>query len=132
MWEINEESWDQVAEGVRRRLETTGRQRTTITYSDLVSAVDGPEGQRFEGPHSHALAHMLGQLNGMEKPYQGTPLLLSAVVVHVGDTYPGGGFFAAAEALGCTIPDDDVGRRAFWGREVERVWEAYGRKGDGR
>lgn len=132
MWEINEASWDLVAERLHSRLEKTARQKTTITYGSLVGGLDASDGERFEGPQSHALAHMLGQLNAMEKPYKGTPLLLSAVVVHVGDTYPGGGFFAAAEALGCTIPEDDVGRRAFWGREVERVWEAYGRKGDGR
>ena len=58
MWEIDEASWDHVSEKVRRELETTARAGKTITYTDLVTAVDGPEGQRFEGPQSHRLAHL--------------------------------------------------------------------------
>jgi hypothetical protein len=134
MWEIDDAVWEKVCDRVRSQLQIVARVRGTVSYSDLVIEVNAGagEGERFESPRSHALADMLGQINASEKLYLGEPLLLSAVVVYFDEPYPGVGFFASAKHLGCAVPDDDIGQRVFWGREIERVWEAYGRKGDGR
>ena len=101
------------------------RRRGIVSYSDLVTSVP-----YFSGPDSHALAHMLGEINGVEAAYNGRALFISAVVTHKHDAYLGVGFFTAASELGLEVPGGDAERRAFWAVELERVHEAYGRGGD--
>lgn len=124
-WEIPVKDWDRIVGLVQTELRSVARQRTLVSYSDLVSRVPS-----FSGPDSHALADMLGEVNSIEEPYEGHPLLISAVVTHKDDRYPGVGFFAAATHLGLNVPEDDMGRRTFWAQELERVHEAYSRRGD--
>ena len=124
-WEVSETDWPAIMSKVRAVLESTARDRSTLSYSDLVQRVPG-----FSGPDSHALAKMLGDTNASERVYKGAPLLLSAVVVHKHDMYPGGGFFAAARHLGVAVPESDERRRIMWAEELARVHEAYGSKGD--
>lgn len=124
-WEIGESDWKLVCEAVHRGLISVARSDQTISYSDLVGRVG-----YFAGPDSHALAEMLGEINAVEPHYKGEPLLISAVVTHKGDKYPGGGFFSAAAHLGKAVPTDDAERRVFWASELAFVHEAYGRRGD--
>ena len=124
-WEIDEADWEMVREAVNVQLRSAARASTTISYSDLVANVG-----YFSGPDSHALAAMLGEINGQEPPYKDRPLLLSAVVTHKDDAFPGVGFFTAAEQLGKSVPKSDEERRVFWARELDLVIEAYSRRGD--
>ena len=124
-WEIDEADWDLAKTAVKRRLVASARASSTLSYSELVHEVG-----YFSGPDSHALAEMLGEINAEEDPYKDQPLLLSAVVTHKNDAYPGVGFFSAAEYLGKSVPRADEERRVFWAKELEAVFEAYGRSGD--
>jgi hypothetical protein len=124
-WEIDEADWDFAKQAVRRELEKGARIHDTISYSDLVANVG-----YFSGPDSHALARMLGEINAEERPYKGQPLLLSAVVTHKNDKYPGVGFFTVAEDLGMSVPTGDEQQRIFWAGELDLVFEAYSRRGD--
>jgi len=124
-WEIDQADWDLVKAAVRRQMVVSARNRTTLSYTELVDEVG-----HFSGPDSHALAEMLGEINAEEDFYKDRPLLLSAVVTHKNDAYPGVGFFAAAEHLGRSVPRADEQRRIFWAKELELVFEAYGRLGD--
>jgi hypothetical protein len=110
---------------VQSELRSVARHGRTISYSELVTRIP-----HFSGPDSHALAAMLGEINAVEVPYEGAPLLISAVVTHKDEPYPLVGFFTAAAHLGATVPPDDLGRRTFWAHELERVHRAYGRGGD--
>jgi hypothetical protein len=124
-WEIPNDDWDRVREQVLGAIRSTARDRELVSYTRLVDRVG-----HFSGPDSHALAEMLGEINAMEPPFEGTPLLISAVVTHNDDNHPGVGFFTAAEHLGLTVPRRDEDQRVFWANELERVHRAYGRGGD--
>jgi hypothetical protein len=57
-WEVDEDDWEQVSRQIPVRLEKTARDQTYITYGKLVDGI--PE---IAGPHSHALAAMLGEIS---------------------------------------------------------------------
>jgi hypothetical protein len=124
-WEIPVADWDRIRDVVHDELRGVARARELISYSDLVRKVG-----HFSGPDSHALADMLGEINANEDKFGGEPLLISAVVTHKDDKYPGVGFFSAAAHLGCEVPTGDAEQRVFWASELERVHLAYGRNGD--
>jgi hypothetical protein len=112
-WEVDELDWDRVREQLRERLEATAVSRALISYSDLVA--DVPE---LDGPHSHAVADMLGEISA-HCHADGAPLL-SALAVYKDTREPGPGFFAAAKHLGFEPGPSADGRLTFWAREVER------------
>lgn len=124
-WEIPIAEWGRIRDRVHDVLREVARGRDVISYSSLVARVG-----HFDGPDSHALAEMLGEINAIEAPYSDEPLLISAVVTHKDDKYPGKGFFAAAAHLGMEVPAGDEEQRIFWATQLERVHEAYGRRGD--
>ena len=124
-WETPLADWDKVRHSTHRILAEIARDRGVISYGDLVARAG-----HFDGPDSHALAEMLGEINAIEAPYSDEPLLISAVVAHKDDKYPGKGFFAAAVHLGMEVPAGDEEQRIFWVTQLERIHEAYGRRGD--
>lgn len=82
-----------VREEVRDRLQDTAERHAVISCSDLVDGIT-----EIEGPHSRALADMLGEIS-LECHRQGDPLL-SALAVYWDSGEPGPGFFASAGHLG--------------------------------
>lgn len=133
MSEIDEAASEHVRSHLRRHLQDKARRYKTVTYRDLVDEVGGRDGERFSGPRSPALFKMLGEINEFEPKFLDEPLLLSAVVIHAGsDRQPGSGFFKSAKALRFSVPGTEEGRSDFWARQLERVWTAYGKDGDGR
>ena len=124
-WEIDQGDWKRILEAVHREMISIARGGQTISYSDLVGRVG-----YFAGPDSHALTEMLGEINAAEPRYKAEPLLISAVVTHKDDKYPGVGFFSAAAYLGKAVPMGDAEQQFFWASELALVHEAYGRRGD--
>lgn len=124
-WEIYGFDWGRIQGLLQSELRAIARVRELVSYSQLVARVG-----HFDGPDSHALAEMLGEINGIEPPYDREPLLLSAVVTHKDDKYSGKGFFSAASYLGMAVSTDDDEQRIFWVHQLERVHKAYGRGGD--
>ena len=73
-----------------------------------------------------ALMDLLGEVDAETDARRG--IMIASLVVRADSGMPGEGYFVfAAEELGRPIED----RRAFWEREVERVWAAYAPLGDG-
>lgn len=123
---IDETEWEAGIALVRHKLETVARSAQTITYNDLVVAL------KSQGLPPRFLGAMLDEIDTTERLYQGRRLRLSAIVVRTRDMHGGAGHLVPTLHLKTMLLDDDTDQRAFWGRQVERVWQAYGRKGDGR
>jgi hypothetical protein len=124
-WEIEEGQWDRVRDEVHEELRRVARRGDVISYGDLVRKVG-----HFSGVDSHALAEMLGEINRDEPNYRGDPLLISAVVTHKDDKYPGHESFSAAAHLGKAVPNGDEEQRIFWAKELSLVHKAFSRGGD--
>ena len=114
-WEVEDEDWSRVRDQLRDSLLEVARREALIPYSALIQ--DTPE---IEGPHSHALAEMLGEIGaqcrGEEQP------LLSALVVYKDKNKlgPGPGFYEAARRMGYSIGSNADARETFWASEVKR------------
>lgn len=121
-WEVEDEDWDRVRDQLRATILEVARLEGLISYSDLIR--DVPE---IEGPHSHALAAMLGEI-GSHCHADGLPLL-SALVVYKDKNKngPGAGFYEAAELLGYNVSSNAMARDRFWCREVERCHQQWAR-----
>lgn len=101
---------------LRDLLESAASVRSTVTYGEVARRV-------FRGrvsARSGALMDLLGETD--EEADARLGIMLASLVVRADSGMPGEGYFIfAAEELGRPIED----RRAFWDREVERVWSAY-------
>jgi hypothetical protein len=98
----------------------------TITYMDLCHAID-PDQHYWAYPRFRGIGKVLGRISTFEHQ-QGHPLL-SALVVHSGDTkQAGAGFTGLARDLGYQIQPGQ--ERAFWRSQVEsliRYWTGPGK-----
>ena len=114
-WEVEDEDWDRVRDQLRESLLEVVKREGLIPYSVLIQ--DVPE---IEGPHSHALAEMLGEI-GVQCHSEGLPLL-SALVVYKDKNKlgPGPGFYEAAKRMGYSIGSNADAREVFWSREVKK------------
>jgi hypothetical protein len=124
-WEVDEAEWERVSRQIRARLEETARNQAYITYGDLVAG-----NQEIAGPHSHALAAMLGEISA-DCHAEGLPLL-SALVVYKDAMEPGSGFFKLAEGLGVDLGSNERARWEFWMRNLNGAhehWAPGGRSG---
>lgn len=108
--------WDSAKVEMREALVERAKVRGMIPYSELVERITIIE----LGPHSFALAAMLGEVSTEEEAADRG--MLSVIVVHkVGDMQPGPGFFELAKTLGRDTSDilkcwvDEL-------KTVHRVW----------
>ena len=82
-------------------------------------------GFTFDGPDSHALAEMLGEI-GEYCATRGEPCcqLLRSTPVAIKQNEPGPGFYRAAPRLGLLSDSATIDEcRIFWARERERCFE---------
>jgi hypothetical protein len=121
-WEVADEDWDRVRDRLWASLVDVARREGLVSYTDLVS--DVPE---LEGPHSHALAELLGEICDRCHA-QGRPLLPALVVYRGPDRHgPGAGFYDAARRLGLHTGDDITAREEFWWHQVALCHESWQR-----
>jgi len=121
-WEVEDQDWDRVRAQLQESLLEVARQRELIAYSDLIQ--HAPE---IDGPHSYALAEMLGEISA-QCDDEGLPLL-SALVVYKDKNKqgPGPGFYEAAKRLGYSSGSNASAREDFWVREVTRCHDQWAR-----
>jgi len=120
-WEVPVETWAEVREVVRERLVRSARMPHLIAYSNLAA------GLPFEGPHSHALAAMLGEIN-RECVGRGEPLLAAVAVYISGQSKdePGPGFYVSAMELGkLKRGTSKEEQRDFWAMETGRCFDYW-------
>ena len=117
-WEVEGEDWDRVRDGLMASITEVARNKSLIAYSDLIR--DVPE---IEGPQSHALAEMLGEI-GQRCHSEGLPLL-SALVVNKDTGMPGPGFFEAAVRLKLLTSSNARARDEFWLRQVKSCYQHH-------
>ncbi|MFN0041627.1 MAG: hypothetical protein ACKVSF_00245 [Alphaproteobacteria bacterium] len=111
---------------VRSALETLARGRRTITYKELVELAAVPEPQRI-----HRLTLWLEGLARADHE-AGAPLLAALAVSRVSPGIPGRGFFQLIAALGrYSGPEDGAEAARHHAREIERVYAAWSRTGQG-
>ncbi|MFI5888427.1 hypothetical protein [Streptomyces sp. NPDC051554] len=121
-WEVEDEDWDRVRDQLKESIIEVARRDDLIAYSDLIR--DVPE---IDGPQSHALAEMLGEIGG--QCYAEHTPLLSALVVYKDRNKqgPGPGFYEAAARLGLTIGSNASAREEFWWAQVGKCYEHWKR-----
>ncbi len=111
---------------VRSALEALARGRRTITYKELVELAAVPEPHRI-----HRLTLWLEDLARADHE-AGAPLLAALAVSRVSPGVPGRGFFQLMAALGrYSGPEDGVEAVRHHAHEIERVYAAWGRAGQG-
>ncbi len=118
MFEIDDEDWEAVKARVRDDLVAAARRGTPIYYSDITNRI-----REFDGPHSRALAWMLGEISQESWAAEGVMLSAFAYLKH--QHVPGTGFFDLAEKLVPGFPEDEIGRLTWWGRHVETIRQRY-------
>ena len=116
-WGFSAAEWSARRGALERLLAETAVARSTVTYGEVARRV-------FDGgvtARSSAIMSLLGEVDTDTEAEQG--IMIASLVVRADTGMPGDGYFIfAAEQLGLPALDD---RRAFWEREVERVWDAY-------
>ena len=109
--------WNAAKGEAREIMIARARKRGMISYSDLVSKIEG----LYLEPHDPRLFHLLGQISA-EEDAAGRGMLTVVVVHKVGDMQPGPGFFELAEHLGRDTSD----LLKCWVEELHKVhaiWE---------
>ena len=116
-WGFSAEEWAARRLALETLLAETAAARSTVTYGEVARRVfDGRVSAR-----SSALMSLLGEVDMVAESERG--IMIASLVVRADTGMPGDGYFLfAAEELGLLALDD---RRAFWEREVTRVWDAY-------
>jgi hypothetical protein len=116
-WGFSAEEWSARRSVLERLLVETATARSTITYGEVARRVfDGRVSAR-----SSAIVAMLGEVD--DAAYSEDGIMIASLVVRADTGMPGEGYFIfAAEQLGLPALDD---RRAFWERQVSRVWDSY-------
>ncbi len=108
--------WRRTRREAIRLLHEAAHQRGKMTYSELVNALT-ERGYLTLDPHGTPLAGMLGQINLIEME-RGDPMITAVVVLKVGSSAPGVGFWNLAEAAGlfsASASEEDQDR--FWTAE---------------
>jgi len=115
-WGYTDEEWEIAKAQAKDALRAHARRRETTTYSGLC---DDIAVARFRY-YSWSLMALLGQICAEEDAERGI-MLASLVCKKGGDGLPGEGYWAWAARLGRDVSD----RRAFWEREVDRIFASY-------
>ena len=116
-WGFSDAEWSTARDDLSRLLGEVAASRSTITYGEIARRVFGGR----VSARSSALMCLLGEVDSATEAGQG--IMIASLVVRADTGMPGEGYFAfAAEELGRELLGDP---RAFWEREVERVWAAY-------
>ena len=118
---------DPKAKAVARAVMVEAAQRCeTLAYSELANAINRECGIQspYRG-HDSRLFNLLGEIS-TEENAAGRGML-TAIVVRLGEGWPGDGFFNLARRLGRNVPKDVHGMAEFWCAEVRRVFEAHGK-----
>ena len=110
--------WEKAKQEIRTVLIDRAKQRSMITYSDLVAFV---KAVNFNA-HDHRLFSILGQLS-IDEHERSRPLLSVLVVHKNGDMQPGEGFFELAEHLGRDTSDV----LKAWITELQKVYQHWNR-----
>ncbi len=110
------DSWEDAKEEMRQILIARAKEGQTISYSELVNAVQAIHLE----PDSQILANMLGEIS-TEEDAAGHGMLTVIVVHKTGDMQPGPGFFGLAEALGRNTSDIEK----CWIEEFNRVLDHW-------
>lgn len=108
---FSSDAWEAAKDEACMVMRARARRGHPISYSDLVSEIESVS----MDPHDPRLAHFLGQISRAE--HEAGRGLLTAVVVHKHDGFPGDGFFELAESLGRSVAD----REGCWIIEMERL-----------
>jgi hypothetical protein len=107
-----ESDWEKAKAEARHEMIERAQKGKTITYSELVEAIDTIKME----PHDPRLAHFLGEI--AEEENEAGRGLLTVVVVHkFGDQMPGPGFFEMSKKLGRNTHDPVK----FWISELNLV-----------
>ncbi|MDR3686617.1 MAG: hypothetical protein P4L93_06660 [Coriobacteriia bacterium] len=115
-WGFSEEEWAEARRSLDELLAEVGRSRATVTYGEVARRAMGGR----VSARSSALMDLLGEVDAEADARLGC--MVASLVVRADTGMPGEGYFHfAATELGRPIGD----RRAFWEREVTRVWDAY-------
>lgn len=107
-----QEDWDKAKEEMWHALVERAKVEDLIYYSDLA---DNIRTIRLE-PHSYAMSTMLLEA-AIEEENAGRPML-TAVVVHKEDGWPGPGFYNAAEKVSRDTSDPEK----CWSEELKKVY----------
>ena len=107
---------------VYAELITAARYRGTVTYQEIALIM----GLHPAGAHMGTeTGQVLGEISEDEH-LRGRPML-SAIAVGVSE-FPGDGFFALAGKLGKLTDSTADGKRKFWEKERDAVYETWRRK----
>lgn len=104
--------WNKVVTEATNILRKVAKRQTTITYTDLSSALSPIA---VIDRHSDDMNMLLREIS-LAEVAAGRPML-SAVVVNADSMQPGEGFFTAADTAGKTYSDET----AFWISELNAV-----------
>ena len=110
-----ESDWRAAKEQARAAMIKRARRGATMTYTDLCNEVSAISFQ----PHDQQLAHFLGQISTEEEA--GGRGMLTAVVVHKHDGWPGPGFFDLARSLNRKVTDE----AAMWIEEITKLQRVH-------
>lgn len=116
-WGFSAEEWSAARRELSELLAETAAARSTVTYGEVARRAMGGR----VSARSAALMDLLGEVDAQTEAERG--IMIASLVVRADTGMPGEGYFHfAAEELGREAREDP---RAFWCREVERVWDAY-------
>ena len=104
-------AWEAAKSEAREIMMKRAKRGAPISYSELVDQIRSIS----MDAHDPRLAHFLGEISRAEDA-KGRGML-TAVVVHKHDGFPGQGFFELAEELGRTVKDQEQ----FWIEEMRRL-----------
>ncbi len=113
---MTNQEWKQVKSEIRDILIKTAKQKSMITYTELVNQV---KTFRLEA-HDLRLFKLLGEISTTE--VSNGKGMISVLVVHKhGDQEPGKGFYELAESLG----KDTTNKLKFWSDEFKKVFKDW-------
>ena len=124
--DIKNEIWEQAKQEMTSAIVERAKQRSMITYSELLNKVPSMQLELERPDHRSIMAEMLGEISLSEdKAGRG---MLSALVVHkTGDMVPGQGFFHYARDLGRDVSD----KLTCWVREIHKAYDCWANKNRG-
>jgi hypothetical protein len=111
-----ESDWRLAKGQARAAMIKRAKRGATMTYTDLCNEISALP----FAPHDQRLAHFLGEIS-TEEDANGRGLL-TAVVVHKHDGWPGPGFFDLARSLGRTVTDEEK----MWIDEITKLRRVHG------
>jgi hypothetical protein len=112
---FSENEWRLAKEQARAAMIRRAKRGATMTYTDLCEEVSAIS----FSPHDPRLAHFLGEIS-TEEDAAGRGML-TAVVVHKHDRWPGAGFFELAQSLGRRVSDPEK----VWIAELDKLRAAH-------